>query len=161
MAQVIADRRDVDFVLYEQFEIEKLNKQPVFEDFNRKTTELIISEARNLAIKEMLPSLKLGDEEGCAFDKGRVRVPDSYGRLYRIFREGGWIAMCDSPEFGGQGMPATIAVAARSFFNAANFSFTMFTALTYYPAPGCSPDAPDHEDLYRRHPKHLVLYRMV
>lgn len=131
MAQVIADRRDVDFVLYEQFEIEKISKSAIFADFTRKTIDLILSEARNLANKEMLPTLKLGDEEGCTFDNGHVRVPESYHRLYSIFVEGGWISMCDSPEWGGQGMPSTVAMAARSFFNAANFAFTMNTTLTH------------------------------
>lgn len=36
MAQVIADRRDVDFVLHEQFEVEKLSKYEQFADFNKK-----------------------------------------------------------------------------------------------------------------------------
>ena len=57
MAQLIADRRDVDFVLHEQIgmvEHESLDK------FNKKTIDLIVSEARNLAIKEILPTFKHG-----------------------------------------------------------------------------------------------------
>ena len=57
MAQIIADRRDVDFVLHEQFEIEKVSKDEKFAEFNKKTIDLIISEARNLAVKELHPTL--------------------------------------------------------------------------------------------------------
>lgn len=47
MAQVIADRRDVDFVLFEQLAVEQLSQHDRFAEFNRKTVELIITEARN------------------------------------------------------------------------------------------------------------------
>ena len=130
MAQVL-DRRDVDFVLHEQLEVEKLSEHEKFAEFTRKTVDLIVSEARNLAIKEMLPTLTLGDEEGCTFDKGQVRVPESFHKLHRLFMEGEWIAMCDDPEWGGQGMPATVALAAKNFFNGANFPFTLNTLLTH------------------------------
>jgi AcrR family transcriptional regulator len=40
-------------------------KRFIFAEFNKKTVDLIISEARNLAIKEILPTLKEGDEQGC------------------------------------------------------------------------------------------------
>ena len=130
MAQVL-DRRDVDFVLHEQLEVEKLSEHEKFAEFTRKTVDLIVSEARNLAIKEMLPTLTLGDEEGCTFDKGQVRVPESFHKLHRLFMEGEWIAMCDDPEWGGQGMPSTVALAAKNFFNGANFPFTLNTLLTH------------------------------
>ena len=55
MAQQIADRRDVDFVLHEQLQVEELSEHDIFAEFNKKTIDLIISEARNLAIKEILP----------------------------------------------------------------------------------------------------------
>ena len=42
MAQQIADRRDVDFVLYEQLHVEELSKYDVFAEFNRKTIDLIV-----------------------------------------------------------------------------------------------------------------------
>lgn len=131
MAQVIADRRDVDFVLHEQLEVEKLSQHKKFAEFTRKTVDLIISEARNLAIKEMLPALKTGDEEGAIFENGQVRLPESFHQVHRVFREGEWIAMCDAPEWGGQGMPATVALAAKNFFNAANFPFFLHEILTH------------------------------
>ena len=39
MAQVIADRRDVVFVLHEQLEVSRLSEHPLFEEFNKKTVE--------------------------------------------------------------------------------------------------------------------------
>ncbi|MGM0454006.1 MAG: acyl-CoA dehydrogenase N-terminal domain-containing protein, partial [Thermodesulfobacteriota bacterium] len=65
MAQYIADRRDVDFVLHEQMQVGELAKHEKFAEFTQKTVDMIVSEARTLAIKEMLPTLKESDEEGC------------------------------------------------------------------------------------------------
>ncbi|WP_373499782.1 acyl-CoA dehydrogenase [Desulfococcus sp.] len=131
MAQVVADRRDVDFVLHEQLRVEELSGHPLFAEFTRKTVDLIVSEARSLAVKEMMPALKSGDEEGCTFDGGRVTVPESFHRIYDLFREGGWIAMCDDPGWGGQGMPATVSLAVKNYFHGANFPFVLTILLAH------------------------------
>ena len=56
MAQLIADRRDVDFVLHEQMEAGELSRYEKFAEFDKKTDDLIVSEARNLAIGPGSPS---------------------------------------------------------------------------------------------------------
>ncbi|WDP90924.1 MAG: acyl-CoA dehydrogenase [Desulfobacter sp.] len=131
MAQQVADRRDVDFVLHEQLKVEELSKYERFEDFNKKTIDMVVSEARNLALKELLPHLKEADEEGCTFDNGKVSVPKVFHRAYELFAEGEWIAMCDDPEWGGQGMPATVALAANNYFNGANYPFMLHNILAH------------------------------
>ena len=37
MAQLITDRRDMDFVLHEQLDVEKLSRHETFAEFNKKT----------------------------------------------------------------------------------------------------------------------------
>jgi hypothetical protein len=131
MAQVIADRRDVDFVLHEQLNVGALSEHDKYAEFNKKTVDLIISEARNLAIKEILPTFKEGDEQGCRFENGQVVVPESFQRAYDLFVEGEWLAMPEDPEYGGQGMPRTVALAAGDYFNGANYAFMMYPGLTH------------------------------
>ena len=108
MAQLIADRRDMDFVLYEQLQIESLFKTKKFNDLNRKMLDMVVSEARNLGIKEILPTYAEGDREGVAFENGQVKVPGCFPRPYKLFVEGEWIAMAEDPEVGGQGLPMPI-----------------------------------------------------
>ena len=131
MAQVITDKRDVEFVLHEQLEVEKLAKHERFAEFNKKTVDLIISEARNLAVKEMLPVLKIADEEGCKFENATVKVPESFHRIYELFKEGEWIALCDDPKWGGQGMPAAVSLAVKNYFYGANLPFTLTILLSH------------------------------
>ena len=131
MAQYIADRRDIDFVLHEQMKVGDLSKHERFVEFNKKTVDMIVSEARNLAIKEILPTQKLGDQEGCKFEKGKVTVPKSFHRAYELFKEGEWVAMTEDPEWGGQGMPTTVALAANNYFLGANYAFMGYPGLTH------------------------------
>ena len=131
MAQLIADRRDVDFVLHEQLKLGELSKHEKFAEFNKKTIDLVISEARNLAIKELLPIQIDGDREGARFENGKVTVPQSFHKAWGLFKEGEWLALSDSAEWGGQGMPATLSLAANDYFIGANFAFMVYPGLTH------------------------------
>ena len=131
MAQSIADRRDVDFVLHEQLEVGTLSEHEKFAEFNRKTVELIVKEARNLALKEILPTREIGDREGIKFDGGTVTVPKEFHRVYDLFKEGEWVAMTEDPDWGGQGMPRSVALAAGDYFNGANYALMMYPGLTH------------------------------
>jgi alkylation response protein AidB-like acyl-CoA dehydrogenase len=131
MAQLIADRRDVDFVLHEQLKVEELARHERFAEFNRKAVDLIISEARNLAIKEILPTRQDGDRQGARFDGGKVFVPESFHKAWKAYKEGEWLAMTEDPDWGGQGMPRAVAMAAADYLNGANFAFMMYGGLTH------------------------------
>jgi alkylation response protein AidB-like acyl-CoA dehydrogenase len=131
MAQQIADRRDVDFVLYEQLGVEDLVKHAKYKGMNRKMFDMIISEARNFAIKEILPVNDEGDKVGLKFENNKVTVPQCFHKPYQLLREGGWIAMTEDPEIGGQGLPHLIAQAAAEYIVGADFSFGAFGFATH------------------------------
>ncbi|MGM0452517.1 MAG: acyl-CoA dehydrogenase, partial [Thermodesulfobacteriota bacterium] len=122
----------VDFVLHEQMQVGELAKHEKFAEFTQKTVDMIVSEARTLAIKEMLPTLKESDEEGCTLEKdGTVKVPESFHRINELYKEGEWLAMIDDPEWGGQGMPKTVSLAAEEYFIGANSSFMLYHGLSH------------------------------
>ena len=100
MAQLISDRRDIDFVLYEQLKIEDILKTEKYHDLNRKMFDMVISEARNLGIKEIYPTYEEGDRDGVKFENGKVSVPQCFHRPYALFAEGEWIAMSEDPGVG-------------------------------------------------------------
>ena len=131
MAQLISDKRDMEFVLHEQLNIGKICENDLFEEYHsKKTVDLILSEARNLAVKEILPLQKVSDE-GCTFENGTVRVPEPFRAAYKKFHEGEWLAMSDSPEWGGQNMPKMLSNAANEYFFGACNSFMLYNILTH------------------------------
>jgi alkylation response protein AidB-like acyl-CoA dehydrogenase len=131
MAQQIADRRDVDFVLHEQLDVAKLSAHEKYTEFNKKTIDLIIGEARKLAVKEILPTQVIGDTQGVKLENGTVTTPDEFKRAYDLFVEGEWLAMSEDPAWGGQGMPLAVSLAASDYFNGANFALMMYAGLTH------------------------------
>jgi len=124
VAQLIADRRDIDFVLYEQLDIESLLQAQKYKDLNRKMFTMIINEARNLGIKEILPTYTEGDRTGVEFKNGQVKVPACFHRPYQQFVAGEYIAMAEDIEVGGQGLPRVIKQAAFEYVIGANFAFS-------------------------------------
>ena len=131
MVQVISDQRDIDFVVHEILQAQTLAElSDGYADFNKKTIDMVIKEAKNLAIKELLPINKEGDQTGCTFEKGKVTTPPSFKRAFDLFNEGEWLAPTEDPQWGGQGMPFTVAAATAEYFNGANYPFMMYCSLT-------------------------------
>ncbi len=126
MAQLIADRRDVDFVLYEQFEADGLKNTTRYKGQNKKMFDMVVTEARNFAVNEILPVNEEGDKVGLVFENNMVKVPECFHKPYKLLCEGGWIAMTEDPDVGGQGLPNLVAQAAVEYIMGADFSFSSF-----------------------------------
>jgi alkylation response protein AidB-like acyl-CoA dehydrogenase len=122
MAQVIADRRDIDFVLYEQLKAQELTKVDRYKDFNKKVFDMIITEARNFAVKELLPTIAEGDREGLRFENGQVKVPECFHRAYELLLEGEWTSLIEDPAWGGQGLPTIVAQAVGEYLYGGNWA---------------------------------------
>ncbi|MCK8602786.1 acyl-CoA dehydrogenase [Desulfoferrobacter suflitae] len=129
--KLLADERDIKFVLYEQLHVEELCKYPAYSDFSQELFDMVIDQAEKLAEKELYPANKLGDQQGCRFEDGVVRAPEAFHKAYRHYCEGGWLAIADPPEVGGQGLPFVVANAALEFFSAANWALIMYPGLTH------------------------------
>lgn len=131
MAQLIADRKDVDFVLHEQFKVAELSEHTQFADFNKKVADMIVNEARNLAIKEILPTWKIGDRVGCRYENGDVKTPAEFKRVWQHLIDGGWFAPTAGIRWGGQAMPNILALAAQEYLTGANLALMMITGLNH------------------------------
>ena len=120
------DDRDVRFVLNEQLGVEKLLSYEAFKGFTMDDFDLILKQAEKIAANELAPTFQDGDREGCRFESGVVRVPASFHHLWDVMKEGGWFSLACNPQYGGQGVPFSIAEAVSEFFMSANFGFCNF-----------------------------------
>ncbi|MBU1194046.1 MAG: acyl-CoA dehydrogenase [Proteobacteria bacterium] len=127
MAQQLVDLRDVEFVIWEQLETEEMLKHEKYEEFNKKTCDLIMKEARNLAIKEILPTMSIGDEKGVVLKDGVVTTPEEFKRPFELLKEGEWPGLRVPPEMGGQGAPQVVGVCANEYFMAGNWPINCYT----------------------------------
>jgi len=131
MSNLLVNTRDQQFVLFEQLGIEKLFEYEAYKDFSKDDLNMILNEAEKLAVNVLAPCNKEGDEEGCHIKDGVVTVPKCFREPFKKFAEGGWINPMDSPEVGGQGLPASVGFAALEYFGAANYAFSMYPGLTH------------------------------
>ena len=121
MTQILADRRDMEFVLHEQLKVETLSKHEKFADVSRGLIDSVISEARKLSLKEILPTNAEGDREGVRFENGSVFVPECYHRAYRLLLDGEWTSIHEDSELGGQDLPHILNTAVFEYLWGANY----------------------------------------
>jgi len=129
MAPRITDQRDIEFVLYEQFKVDAFLQSDKYKAFNKKMFDMVVKEAKNLAIKEIFPTYAECDREGVKFENGAVRVPECLRKPHQLLVEGEWGALTESQDYGGQGLPFTIAQAALEYLIGANYIMMTYPIL--------------------------------
>ena len=131
MAVYKAPLKDIQFVMNEVLDVSSLSRLPGYEDATPDTIHAILEEAAKLCENVLFPLNRSGDEEGCTYENGVVRTPKGFKEAYAQFREGGWTAMTCSPEYGGQGLPATLGFAIQEMITASNQAFGMYPGLSH------------------------------
>ena len=99
--------------------------------FDHELTEPILREAAKLCEEVIAPTNQDGDEKGAfRFPNGDVIVPESFHEPWKKFKEGGWLGLSVPEEYGGQGLPYTLASAINEFVSSSNMAFSMYPGLT-------------------------------
>ena len=131
MAVYKAPLKDINFVLNEVLDVSSLAKLPGYQDATPDVIQAILEEAAKLCENVLFPLNRSGDEEGCTYENGVVRTPKGFKDAYDKFRDGGWTAVSCDPEYGGQGLPATVGFALQEMFTASNQAFAMYPGLSH------------------------------
>ena len=99
-------------------------------DLDEETIRAILEEAGKFGTDILDPLNRVGDKTGSHLTDGRVVTPPGWAEAYRQFAEGGWPALPCPEDYGGQGIPASIAMGVCEIWNAANLAFGMCPLLT-------------------------------
>lgn len=129
MAQTLVDRRDLDFVIWEQLKGEEILDFDLYREFDRKTCDMIITEARKLSIKEILPTLAVGDDQGVEFKDSQVRLPSCFKRAHELLLQGEWNNLSMPKDMGGQGIPPLAASASQEYLSGAGWALYSYGAM--------------------------------
>ena len=122
---------EVLFLLRDVFPIQHYNNLPGFAEATPDVVEAIVSEAAKLCEETLQPLNQTGDRAGCVRNKdGSVATPQGFKEAYRAFVEGGWVGLAADPDYGGQGLPFTLAAIVNEFASAANMAFAMYPGLS-------------------------------
>jgi 3-(methylsulfanyl)propanoyl-CoA dehydrogenase len=123
---------DVTFLLNDVFQIDRYNNLRGFSDATPDVRRAIIDEAARLSEEVLHPLNHSGDLEGCTrLDDGSVRTPAGFKDAYKQIRDGGWIGLSAPEEYGGQGLPVTLAQSVGEFMLSGNMAFWLYPGLTH------------------------------
>ncbi|GAB5508094.1 MAG: acyl-CoA dehydrogenase [Rhizobiaceae bacterium] len=99
-------------------------------DLSEDLVEAILNEAGRFATEEVAPLYKIGDEHGAVLKDGEVTTPPGWKELYKNWCEGGWNSIAAPVDFGGQGLPNMLHVAALEMWNSGAMAFAIGPTLT-------------------------------
>jgi butyryl-CoA dehydrogenase len=130
MPNPLLSDRNVDFLLHEVLEAERLCALPAFRDHSRETFDLYLDSCRKLAKDVLFPAYKPMDEAPPRLEGGRVKVHPSLRKLYPMMVELGVLNASRPASVGGQSLPVTVANLAAAYLMAANLSAYGYLGLT-------------------------------
>lgn len=128
------DLRELNFLLWEQFDIEKTLLNPeVNGDYNKSFIQELLFHARDFAYKELGANYQRADREGCKLnDDGTVTLPSAYKDIWAKYSEAQWGRLSAPQELDGLSSPYIVAQMVYEIFQGADPSFMVY--------PGfCSP----------------------
>ena len=126
MSHTLIDRRDLQFLLFEMLDVERLTDSGYFEDHSLETFNMALDTAYQLSQELFWPAYQDFDRNPARFDGKKTTVPESMHKIWAAFKEGGWFAAGFSFEQDGQQFPGIIQLAAIYMFNAANTAAAMY-----------------------------------
>lgn len=124
------DRRDIRFVQKEWLGVGKLAELEAFREFSPEDFDLIFSEGATFTEEVYAPLNKPGDELGTHLVDGKVVTPPGFKEAWKQAGEAGWIGITSPPEYGGQGLPLSVAVGVAEGMYGANPSLYTTAMLT-------------------------------
>ena len=130
MTSYTAPTKDMAFILHELLEIEKQDI-PGYSDMSPDFTKAILEEAGKLNSEILHPLNAIGDSVGCKLENGIVYTPPGFKEAFNQIKVGGWPGIDCDPQYGGQGIPAVVAMQTSEMFASSNQALAMYHGLTH------------------------------
>jgi 3-(methylthio)propanoyl-CoA dehydrogenase len=121
---------EMRFVLEEVAGIGEVAALPGYETTDRDLVTTVLEEAAKFAAAELAPLNQPADRSGSILENGIVRTPAGFREAYASYVEGGWGGVAADPEYGGQGLPLTLATPITEMWNSACMAFALCPLLT-------------------------------
>ena len=130
MTDYSAPLKDMQFVLRELVDLNRLRALPGYESVEADTLFSVLEEASAFATNVLSPLNVVGDRTGSKLQGGKVCTPEGWRDAYQRYSDDGWNALAVPAEIGGHGLPAIAAASVEEMWHAANAAFTLCPMLT-------------------------------
>jgi alkylation response protein AidB-like acyl-CoA dehydrogenase len=114
----------------------------------------VLENAGRFSREVLVPMNLPGDAQGCRQDAEGVHTPAGYREAYAAFCRDGWPSLAGDPAYGGQGLPASLALFVREMVASGSMAFGMYGGLSQGAYRAISTHGSD--ELKQRFLPHLV-----
>jgi alkylation response protein AidB-like acyl-CoA dehydrogenase len=126
-----ADLRELSFLLFEQFKLQKLLGTAPFDAWGEEECKSTLTECYRWVREVIGPLNVTGDVQGCRVEGGRVITPKGFKEAWTKLYEAGWKSISVDAEYGGAGAPHALQVLIEEMICGANTAFAMYSGLAY------------------------------
>jgi butyryl-CoA dehydrogenase len=126
----LINSKDLEFLLYDVFNAEKLTELSFYQDHDRATFDGVINTANKIATDYFLPHNAKADANEPQFDGVSVTTIPEVKEAWKHYSQSGLLAARHRYEDGGMQLPAIINTACVSYFMSANPSTSGYPFLT-------------------------------
>ena len=130
MSAPLLSRRDLEFYLYELFEVESLASRERYADHNRESFNAAMDIAEKVAEEYFVPIRAKVDMNQPDWDGEKVIMIPEIKRAYDAVAEAGLICPDQDYDMGGMQLPLVVAACAMGYLTAAASTTNGFHALT-------------------------------
>lgn len=121
---------EIEFMLDHVVGMNRVAETELFAEASSETVHAILSEAGKMCEEVLSPLQRIGDLHPAKLENGVVRTSPGFGEGYRAIAEGGYVAITASPEFGGLGLPQSVATAVNEMIGSACLSLQLNPLMT-------------------------------
>jgi len=118
------------FLLRHIVGMDELSGHNAFAEATPDLVEAIVAGAGEFAAGEFAPLNRTGDQVGAKWSPEGVILPPGFREAYRAYVEAGWGTLAGPPEYGGQGLPLSLATVVMEDLGSANMGFSLVMMLT-------------------------------
>jgi 3-(methylthio)propanoyl-CoA dehydrogenase len=118
------------FVLKTITGIDALAAHPRFAQATPDMVQAIVEGVGGFADSVFAPLNRIGDTVGARCVDGKVIMPAGYVEAYQAYVDGGWGSINAPSEFGGMGLPFSLATMALDSLGGANMAFALCPILS-------------------------------
>ena len=127
---LILNRRDIEFLLYEWLQVEKLCDLPRYADHNRETFDAVLDLCEQIATEHFASHNKKSDANEPLFDGENVHLIPEIKQALAVFSQAGLMAAGQDYDLGGMQLPTVVEKAGFAWFLAANIGTAAYPLLT-------------------------------
>ena len=130
MSELPLSSRDVEFLLYELLDVERLCERPRYAEHGRESFDAMLETARRIAEERYLPFHRKADTEGVKIVDGKVTPIPETKAAYDAAAEAGFLAAHHDEAMGGLQLPWVVTQAALAHFTAGSVQLFSYHFLT-------------------------------